>query len=82
MSFERDCAIVMASVGDWLTKSRAGFSTNEKQNSNQTLYTRFFPPFEQVSTKFNLYSIFDFLINYEKTALQIFFYFVRMFFGS
>ena len=24
----------------------------------------------------------DFFINYEKTALQIFFYFVRMFFGS
>ena len=28
------------------------------------------------------YSIFDFFINYEKTALQIFFYCVRMFFGS
>ena len=27
-------------------------------------------------------SIFEFFINYEKTALQIFFYFVRMFFGS
>ena len=27
-------------------------------------------------------SIFDFFINYEKAALQIFFYFVRMFFGS
>ena len=27
-------------------------------------------------------SIFEFFINYEKTSLQIFFYFVRMFFGS
>ena len=26
--------------------------------------------------------VFEFFINYEKTALQIFFYFVRMFFGS
>ena len=30
----------------------------------------------------NLYSIFDFFIKYEKTAMQILFYFVRMFFGS
>ena len=30
----------------------------------------------------NLYSIFDFFINYERTALQIFFYFVGTFFGS
>ena len=30
----------------------------------------------------NLYSIFHFFLTYEKTALQIFFYFVRMFFGS
>ena len=27
-------------------------------------------------------SIFEFFINYEKTALQVFFYFARMFFGS
>jgi len=30
----------------------------------------------------NVYSIFGFFINHEKTPLQIFVYFVRMFFGN
>ena len=32
--------------------------------------------------RIELKSIFEFFINYKKTALQIFFYFTRMFIGS
>ena len=48
-SFERivesNYAIAIATLGDWLKKSRAGYSTNKKQKfkTNPTLYARDFP---------------------------------------
>ena len=45
--FSNESATAIATLCDWLKKSRATFSSNEKQN-HKTFYARFFPLFEQV----------------------------------
>ena len=47
MTAESNIATAIATLCDWLKKSRATFTTNEKKN-HKALYARSFPLFEQV----------------------------------
>jgi len=40
MTVESNYVIVIATLSDWLKKSRASFSTNEKQHQNQSHHVR------------------------------------------
>ena len=40
MTVESNYAVAIATLGDWLKKSRASFSTNKKQNQNQSHLVR------------------------------------------
>ena len=57
MTVESNDVIAIATLSDWLKKTRACFSTNDTQNqpmirktkSKRTMYARFFPRYGQVT---------------------------------
>ena len=50
MTVESSYALAIATLSDWLNKSRASLSTNETENQNQSRLTRaIFPALEKVT---------------------------------